>query len=357
MIEYRGSYGETTVCCDVLPRIKLNSLTVCSNYMTSYKLLIRKIPGVLRIYLFLKDLLLFLMDILQSIKSAQSPFIKAYPPGHHYSPFPDMDIIVTKWGSYIRNNSKECSGIDLREGAQIELLDELAVYYGDLSFSHNPDSQLRYYFENNYFTYADAIVLFGMLRHFRPRKVIEVGSGFSSALMLDTNDMYLGSSTEFTFVEPYPDRLESLLKKEVESGCTVITEPLQKVSLNLFNALGENDILFIDSSHVVKPYSDVMRIFGEILPTLNVGVLIHFHDICWPFEYPKQWIMAGRAWNEAYMLKAFLQFNDCFEILYFNSFMNLFHSERLKKKMPLCLHNPKEKMVIGASSIWIRKKK
>lgn len=323
--------------------------------MPDFKAVIRGIPGVLIIYQFLRNSLESLCDILRSIKSSQSPFIKSYPPGHHYSPFPDIDEIITKWDSDLKNKSKECLGIDLREDAQLELLNKLAVYYGDLPFSEDPNPGLRYYFENGYFSYADAIVLFGIFRHFRPRKVIEVGSGFSSAVMLDTNDMFLDSSTEFTFVEPFPDRLESLLYEEDKSRCIIITELLQRVSLNLFGGLRENDILFIDSSHIVKPYSDVMRIFGEILPTLNPGVLIHFHDICWPFEYPKEWFLSGRAWNEAYVLKAFLQYNTRFEILYFNSFMNYSHSDILEKKMPLCLCKPKAPMVIGASSLWIRK--
>lgn len=323
--------------------------------MPDFKAVIRGIPGVLVIYQFLRNSLESLGGILRSIKSSQSPFIKSYPPGHHYSPFPDIDEIITKWDSELKNKSRECLGIDLREAAQLELLNKLAVYYADLPFSGDPNPGLRYYFENGFFSHADAIVLFGILRHFRPRKVIEVGSGFSSAVMLDTNDMFLDSSTEFTFVEPFPDRLESLLDKKDKSSYPIIKEPLQGVSLNLFDALQENDILFIDSSHVVKPHSDVMRIFGEILPTLNPGVLIHFHDICWPFEYPKKWFLSGRAWNESYVLKAFLQYNKRFEILYFNSFMSYFHSDILEKKMPLCLCRPRDTMVIGASSLWLRK--
>jgi hypothetical protein len=94
--------------------------------------------------------------------------------------------------------------------------------------------------------------------------------------------------------------------------------------------------------------SGVARIFFEILPKLKRGVMVHFHDILWPFEYPKEWFIEGRAWNEAYALRVFLQFNNVFEILYFNSYMGHFYRKRLQEKMPLCLRNT-------GGSLWLKK--
>ncbi len=108
------------------------------------------------------------------------------------------------------------------------------------------------------------------------------------------------------------------------------------------------DVVFIDSSHVVKIGSDVAYILFHILPELQPGVIVHFHDILWPFEYPEDWLCEGRAWNEAYVLRAFLQFNEAFDILYFNSYIWHHHAERLQQKMPLCMKNP-------GGSIWLQK--
>src|SRR5690606_17050723 len=109
-----------------------------------------------------------------------------------------------------------------------------------------------------------------------------------------------------------------------------------------------NDILFIDSTHVSKINSDVNYIFFEILPRLASGVYIHFHDIFFPFEYPKAWVYEGRAWNEAYILRAFLQYNNAFSVVLMNTFMDQFHKSFFREHMPLCLINP-------GGSIWIRK--
>lgn len=187
-----------------------------------------------------------------------------------------------------------------------------------------------------------------MLRHLMPKKVIEIGSGFSSCATLDTNEMFFNGSLELTFIEPYPDLLMSLIKKEDTKNINVIPQRLQDVELSEFETLEANDILFIDSTHVSKINSDVNLIFFEILPVLSSGVYIHFHDIFFPFEYPKHWIYEGRAWNEIYMLRAFLQYNSNFSIVLMNTFMEHFHEPFFREEMPLCLKN-------RGGSIWVRK--
>lgn len=118
--------------------------------------------------------------------------------------------------------------------------------------------------------------------------------------------------------------------------------------LNFFLSLTAGDILLIDSTHVSKVDSDVNHILFDILPSLNPGVYVHFHDICYPFEYPKQWVYQGRAWNEAYILRAFLQYNTSFEIVIFNSFLGYFCLDLLQQYLPLCAKNP-------GISIWLKK--
>ena len=117
--------------------------------------------------------------------------------------------------------------------------------------------------------------------------------------------------------------------------------------MDKFEAL-EEVILFVDSTHVAKVGSDVNHLFSEVLPILKPGVLVHIHDIFYPFEYPKSWIYEGRNWSEVYLLRAFLQFNECFKIVLFNTFLEHFHRDFFLRNMPLCLKNE-------GGSIWLKR--
>ncbi|NDJ18736.1 class I SAM-dependent methyltransferase [Myxacorys almedinensis] len=307
--------------------------------MSLAKTLIRNLPGVQGLHSFLKEVQHFQ-------QYSHSPFLRLHPPGHFYSPIPSPDILE---GTEIFNkNCQEILGVDLKEQEQLSLLHEFATYYNELPFTKEKNSSCRYYFDNQYFRHSDGIILYSMLRHFKPKRVIEIGSGFSSAVMLDTNDAFFDQSVQFTFIEPYPERLYSLLNESDQQKQTVIVDSIQKVDLQLFETLESSDILFIDSSHVVKVGSDVAHIIFEILPRLKPGVIIHFHDIFYSFEYPESWIKMGFAWNEAYVLRAFLQFNPAFHILYFNSLIGQVYLNELEQNLPLCLENT-------GGSIWIRK--
>jgi predicted O-methyltransferase YrrM len=239
-------------------------------------------------------------------------------------------------------------GIDTNADDQLALIDTFSSYYAQLPFKEEQSPGLRYYFRNPYFSYGDAIVLYSMLRHCRPKRIIEIGSGFSSAVMLDTNDLFLSKGMALTFVEPFPERLFSLLSDEDRRRHQIIVDFVQDVPLERFAALEANDILFIDSSHVAKVGSDVVHLVTHILPRLNSGVIVHFHDVFWPFEYPEEWIRDGIAWNESYILKAFLQFNAKFEILLFNSYLANHHRDAVGQKLPLFLKGM-------GGSLWIEK--
>ena len=182
-----------------------------------------------------------------------------------------------------------------------------------------------------------------MMRHFKPARIIEVGSGYSSAVMLDTNEMCLGSRTNMTFIEPFPDRLKSLLKADDYKKCEILVSFVQDIKPVLFSTLEANDIPFIDSSHVSKIGSDVNFILFQVLPILKPGVLIHFHDVYYPFESPEHWILEQkRFWNETYMLRAFLTYNSKFSIINFNSYLQQKFRDWFEINMPFCLVGEKD---------------
>jgi hypothetical protein len=178
--------------------------------------------------------------------------------------------------------------------------------------------------------------------------MIEVGSGYSSCVTLDTNDLFFKGSIRCTFIEPHTDTLFSLLRPDEGERLDVVPTRLQDVDLNVFQELGPNDILFIDSTHVSKTGSDVNFLFFEVLPRLVPGVFVHFHDIFYPFEYPPDWVYEGRAWSEAYLLRAFLLYNNAYRVIVHNSYLAKEHRDELNTLMPLCMKNT-------GASIWLQR--
>jgi hypothetical protein len=270
------------------------------------------------------------------------------PPGHFYSPIPALDEIRANERFIFDSVPRSIPGIDMHENKQLDLLHGFKKYYDEIPFRAQKVSNLRYFFDNPAYSYSDAIFLYCMMRYASPQRIIEIGSGHSSCLMLDTNDLYFDGSIALTFIEPNPELLLSLMSGDDSEATNIKASRVQDVDFTVFDSLQAGDILFIDSTHVSKIFSDVNHIIFEILPRLNDGVLIHFHDIFYPFEYPLDWVYEGRAWTEAYLLRAFLQCNRCFRIVLMNTFLERFHSDLFEKTMPLCLKNP-------GGSIWIRK--
>jgi len=289
------------------------------------------------------------------LESDNFVFLQFSHPGHFYSSLPDLGEIHSKADRIFDCTPQDLPAINLNVESQIQLVKSFSKIYGDQPFSDNQTKNFRYFLDNKFFSFGDGIILYSCLRHFQPKRVVEIGSGFSSAAMLDINDLFMGKGIEFTFIEPFPDRLFGLLSAGDHKRVKIQQKPVQEVELSVFTSLEANDILFIDSSHVAKIDSDVVHIFFHILPRLKKGVIVHFHDIPWPFEYPRRWLEEGRAWNEAYFLRAFLQNNKTFEILYFNSFMVTRYAEFLREKMPKVLELPSSQETLGNSSIWIRK--
>lgn len=276
-----------------------------------------------------------------------SGFVMEARPGHFSSPIPALAEVRAREDQIFAVPSS-LPGIDLRPEEQLRLVAELATCYPDQPFAAERQPGLRYFFDNDLFSYGDALVLHAMLRTLRPRRLVEVGSGYSSAVILDTAERFLGDSLSCTFVDPYPARLRELLRGEDSARHSIVTEPVQSVDLAVFDQLGDGDILFVDSTHVAKVGSDVNRLVFDVLPRLATGVVVHFHDIFYPFEYPKEWVYKGRAWNECYVLRSFLSFNDAFEIMLFNSYLAHFHADEVTAAMPLWGKKP-------GGSLWLRR--
>jgi predicted O-methyltransferase YrrM len=184
---------------------------------------------------------------------------------------------------------------------------------------------------------------------FKPRNIIEIGSGFSSALMLDINGMEFNNEMSLTFIDPNPEhRLNALIRDEDRKSATIIKSFIQDVDLSVFDKLSANDILFVDNSHVSKTGSDVNHTFFEIFPRLKKGTLIHIHDVFNGFMYPKEWIFDMKAnWNEIFLCRAFLMYNTSFEILLFPDYLQNHHPEAFNDFPHLQKSRPQ--------SIWLRK--
>lgn len=238
-------------------------------------------------------------------------------------------IPVTKT---LKNNlwskQSELIGISINEQKQLDLINTFKQNYkseyDNFPTSLIPNKPWRYYMKREgAFLSVDAEILYCMIRHFRPRLIFEVGSGDSTKISgqaIEVNKSVHNHEADLIAFEPYPNQIlingfPGLKKLEKTR--------IQDVDLNRFEALTENDILFIDSSHCLKIGSDVQFLYLEILPRLRKGVLVHIHDIFFPFEYPKKWILEWHTFpTEQYLLQAFLSFNSAFEVLLAGGYMH-----------------------------------
>jgi hypothetical protein len=284
---------------------------------------------------------------LRSELAALHARIGPFPPGHFHSPIPDFDEVQRDEANIFRDGDRELPGIDRREAQQWQRLRELLPYAKDAAFPRHATAGRRYYWDNAVFQYADAFVLYAMLRHFRPRRWIEIGSGFSSAVFLDTQERHPEIATQATFIDPDSTRIDALLSPRDLLHCEVVRHRVQDLPLERFLELDSGDVLFIDSSHVSKLGSDVNYLFFEVLPRLRRGVFLHVHDIPAAFEYPRQWVAQRWAWNEAYLLRALLQHSSAFVIE--------LHPAYLAERDPAaCMRALPEAPGIG-TSIWLRR--
>lgn len=288
----------------------------------------------------------------------------AFPDGHFYSPVVDAEEIArnraTIWPPArdpgplaemmkVPPTEPTVHGIDWNAASHEDLLRNQfpALIKGyDYPASGPEDEALDHYHEGNgQFGFADAKVLFCLLRKIAPRRIIEVGSGYSTLLMADVNARFLGRGARITCIEPYPRPF--LQRLHAAGTVTLMQQRAQDIPPAVFDDLHAGDVLFIDSSHVSKTGSDVNRLILDVLPSLRPGVVIHVHDIFFPTDYPASWVLeSGFSWNEQYLLQALLIGNRQFRVIYGGSLARAFHRPALVDFFGRMTHG---------SSFWMEK--
>jgi len=287
-------------------------------------------------------------EVVPSSRNNDKPEISLlFPVGHFYSPIVDP-VYARAHEQKIWQKFDQMLGIDLNIPDQLTLLRQIKTHTESINYPvEQPEDPTTYFYGNDQYPVLDAEFLYAALTHFRPKSMIEVGSGFSSLITADVNHRLLDSKLDFSCIEPFP---RQFLIDGVEGISRVVQQKVEDVELSFFDRLKSGDILFIDSSHVSKVGSDVNYLFFEVLPRLNKGVLVHFHDIFLPDEYPKEWVITeGRNWNEQYLLRAFLQFNADWKVIWSAYFMATRHTAAVQDTFP---RYPK---LGGGGSFWIER--
>jgi predicted O-methyltransferase YrrM len=244
-------------------------------------------------------------------------------------------------------------GINWNDREQLDLLSRFQ-YQDELAAIpyRKVNSDFSFYYDNPSFRPGDAEYLYCMVRHFKPARIIEVGSGYSTLMVQQAisrnRDIDPAYNTVQICIEPYE---MPWLEK---TGVRVIRQLVEDVEPDIFKSLGENDILFIDSSHMIRPQGDVLYEFLEILPALQKGVIIHVHDIYSPKDYPEKLLVEDvMFWNEQYILEAFLTCNPDFEIIGALNYLKFHYEQEMYAKLPVL--RKMQDQVPG--SFWIKKVK
>ena len=271
-----------------------------------------------------------------------------FPIGHFHSPIVDPDE-ARKYVPRDRNMDPGLlPGLTLSLAGMEEFWASNGALISRTPFAKSAGSSTRYYYDNAVYPIGDATIYRLMILHHRPKRIIEVGSGFSSAAALDAIDES-EQETQLTCIEPDPTRLFGLIRPSDRLRIRVMEDVVQAVPLSTFDQLEEHDILFIDSTHVVKTGSDVNHELFSVLPRLKPGVVIQIHDILYPFEYPDEWVYAHNySWNEIYAIRAFLMHNHDYRVDFFNDLFARKFVRVIEQVYPTFLLNP-------GGGIWLTK--
>ncbi len=245
-------------------------------------------------------------------------------PNHYYSCFADMNELARnrQWAF-----PSEMPGIEMDLARQIANLKLVRPFVGETEIRELPrESEMQGLGLG--FSYADGVVLYGMVRHLRPNRVIEVGGGITS-LIIQRALARNGTQAKHAVVEPFASPGLCGL-----SGIQLIPRPLQQLDRQTFAELQSGDLLFVDSTHTVKPGSDVNFMILEVLPRLNQGVVVHVHDINFPYDYQPDLLQTLYQWSEGSLLRAFLTHNPNCEVLFSLSHIHHQAPEELKALIP-----------------------
>jgi hypothetical protein len=268
---------------------------------------------------------------------------------HFYEPLPDFRKITRE----ALMTRREGQGVNWNWPGQQQWATMLARFAAEIQELRAPKAKTAGFdFTNHMFPPLDAAVYYATVRALKPNRIVEVGSGYSTqiaCIALQKNALE-GNPGRMTCIEPYPPPWLHGAGMEVE----LLKQPVEAVDLGVFKKLQDHDILFIDSTHTVKFQSDVCREFLDILPELSVGVCVHVHDIFFPYDYPPEWLMQERrAWNEQYLLEAFLAFNSDFEVFLANHFLAVDHPETVAQILAVPASND---FMHRTGSFWMRRK-
>lgn len=224
-------------------------------------------------------------------------------------------------------------GIDWNIGEQLEFLGKLRFSQELEDVPTDKTGEVEFYMNNNMFGSGDAEYWYQLIRLIKPKRIFEVGSGNSTLMAIKAirknREQHAEYHCKHVCIEPYEARwLE-------ETGVTVVRKKIEDVDLSYFAELERNDILFIDSSHIIRPQGDILFEYLELLPTLNPGVVVHLHDIFSPKNYPKTWLEDKVLfWNEQYLLEAFLSNNSSWKIIGALNFLRHNYYDKLKAVAP-----------------------
>lgn len=275
---------------------------------------------------------------------------------HFYLPVPDdTDQLEDFWGK-----PSAMVGVDPNEVLAFKVMESICPEYLPEFRAQFPiDGPLNppgFYLINGGYMAVDAHVLYCLIRHFKPRRIVEIGNGNSTLLSIEAanrNQAETGDRPRVTSIDPYP---WPIFKEGYAGLDELLVERVQDVPVSYFEELDCNDILFIDSSHVVRSGNDVHYEFLEILPRLKPGVLVHVHDISLPKPYPKVYFDNQLYWNEQYLLQAFLAFNDRFEVVWPGNYMMINHPERMLRIFPEFQRMRQDYPMSEPSAFWMRVK-
>jgi hypothetical protein len=247
---------------------------------------------------------------------------------HYYEPF-----VVPNDLRHPLDQERELPGIDWNEAGQLVFLSTLTFGKEFIGLLEAKASDFGFGFNNDSFGPGDAEYLYQIIRRNKPRMLLEIGSGHSTLIAraaIKRNCEESGESRcEHICIEPYENPwLES-------SGVNVLRQRVEEVDGALFEQLAAGDLLFIDSSHIIRPQGDVLTEYLEILPKLRSGVIVHVHDVFSPRDYPANWLFNKLLlWNEQYLLEAFLTQNREWEIVGALNFLKHRHFEVLHSACP-----------------------
>lgn len=255
--------------------------------------------------------------------------IGVFPIRNHFTE-PRFDHRETREGF---SSDRSLPGIDWNEEGQLSLLDQLTYADEMRQLPAKKSEKNRFYFENGVFAHGDSEIWYQIIRAKKPARIYEIGSGFSTLMAMEAikrnREEDPGYHCEHVCIEPY-----SSLWLE-ETGVKVVREPVETLGVGYFSHLQRDDILFIDSSHVINAEGDVVFEYLELLPTLAPGVIVHAHDIFSPKNYPKNWLVEDvRLWGEQYLFEAFLSHNSEWKIICALNYLSHHHREQLRVAAP-----------------------